>query len=343
MNRNNAVVLGMDHGNGWMKVRSKFKKIILPSAIVPANQVEKDTFSSKETKLKTYKSTAHNNAEYCWGEDVIKFPLLNTYGLQDRYKSNLYKQLNVFAIAEMLLDFNEDQRKNVIIITGVPSTEKDTQLEKDLIKGLEGSHVVTVNDEEIVFKVTKVVVMAQPAGTLMSIYLDDEGFVKDEDIADEKVGIIDVGTGTTDLDIFEMLRRKDNGKDSIPNGMHDVYRSVEKVIKKDHPSAAVNAQLVEKQFNSDSYVISKRSVVDITAAKEEAINTIGDKLKSDIGGVWKTWQQLDRIYITGGGSSVLGSKIKELISDAIIVENAQTANVDGYYNYGVAQFLGDEK
>ncbi|MGR5984522.1 hypothetical protein ACUC2M_04475 [Bacillus cytotoxicus] len=59
--------------------------------------------------------------------------------------------------------------------------------------------------KKVSINVVDVIVLAQPVGTVMSRYLDEDGFVADDTYEDMTVGIIDIGTGTTDLDVISML------------------------------------------------------------------------------------------------------------------------------------------
>lgn len=328
------IIVGLDHGNGWVKAKTATNEIVLPSYIARKEAIG-EGFVGKELELKDFESSTAKGEVYVWGKDVIKADsLLSTYGSQDRYKQKYYALLNEFALAEVLADQGEDVIEDVWVITGVPSEEKGTALEKDLNNTLMGVHVIKVNGKDKIVKVTKVVILPQPVGTIMSLYLNEEGFVKNEAYETDGVAIIDLGTGTTDLDQIKELRRQEGDTLSIPLGMFDVYKRIEKSIKKNHPNANVTAQKIEAQFSSDSYIISKRSSVDITEVKKQALEDVAMEIKNAIIQQWKTWERFDSIIITGGGASTLGQKLKELINDVIPVENSQTANAAGFYNYG---------
>ena len=49
-------------------------------------------------------------------------------------------------------------------------------------------------------RVRKVYILPQPIVTLYNELLDGEGFIKNKDLLDEKVGIVDVGGGTILID-----------------------------------------------------------------------------------------------------------------------------------------------
>lgn len=332
---NKKVVVGLDHGNGWVKAKMEGQTIVLPSYFSRMEDLGEDMLGAS-LDVKIFESASNKGEEYVWGKDINQLEKhLATYGSQDRYKQKYFKLLNEFAIAELILNNDYDgDTYDVWVITGVPSREKGTNVEEDLEDSLMGAHIVKVNGEDIVFKVTKVVILPQPVGTLMSMYLDSEGFVANEDYESTSVAIIDIGTGTTDLDHIKSLRRQESDSYSLNLGMFDVYKKIETWIKKQNPSANVTVQKVEAQFDKDSYMISKRSVLDIREIKEKAIDEVAMDIKNAIIQQWKTWERFDEIIITGGGSSTLGVKIKELIDDVVPSKNAQTANADGFCKYG---------
>lgn len=327
-----TTIIGLDHGNGWVKAVTSNNSIVLPSAIARKEALG-EGFTTQETKVREYESTSEKGSVYLWGSDINKASkLLPTYGSQDRYIQSLYKLLCEFAIAEVL---KGDSFEDVWIVTGVPTEEKGTVVEDQIKKVLLGGHIVKVDGVEKMIKVTNVIILPQPVGTIMNLYLDQEGFVLDDSYETSSVGIIDIGTGTTDLDHINELRRQEDDSLSITIGMIDVYKKIAAYIKKQKPSVNVTAQDVEEQFNQDDYEISSRSHVSIKEIKERTLRETAQDIKSAITQQWKTWDRFDEIVITGGGASTLGKILKELINDARTVNNSQTANAEGFYKYGV--------
>lgn len=339
-NTKNTIVVGLDHGNGWVKAKTATNELILPSYIARKEEIG-EGFMNHNLDLNDYESNNAKGEVYVWGKDVVKAEkLLSTYGSQDRYKQKYYQLLNQFALIEVLSDLDQDVIEDVLVVTGVPSEEKGTSVEKEIKESLMGAHLIKVNGVDKIVKVSKVVILPQPVGTIMSLYLDKKGYVLDEKYESDSIGIIDIGTGTTDIDHIKELRRQEDDTLSIQVGMFDVYKRIEKFIKKQYPSAHITAQKVEDQFNDDTYVISKRASVDITNIKEEAIEIVATEIKNDIIQQWKSWDRFDEIIITGGGANSLGKKLKQLIEDASAVKESQTANADGFYRYG--EFLKGE-
>ncbi|MEI5909435.1 plasmid segregation protein ParM [Bacillus spongiae] len=330
---NKRIVIGLDHGNGWVKAKTDSNMVVLPSYIARKDSLGEGLTGGK-LELNEFESSTHKGEVYVWGKDVVKAERpLSTYGSQNRYQQKYYKLLNQFALAKVLGNYTGDVVE-ALVITGIPSQEKGTELEKDLESTLRGSHLVKVDGKEIIIKVTKVVIVPQPVGTLMSQYLDNDGFVKEESYEEDAVAVIDVGTGTTDLDHIKELRRQTDDFDSIKIGMFDVYKKISDFVNRQNPSANATPQKVEEQFENGSYTVSKRSKIDITGIKEDVLETVAMDIKNSIIQRWRTWDRFDEIIITGGGATPLGQKLKELIGDATPIKEAQIANAEGFYKYG---------
>lgn len=330
-----TVVVGLDHGNGWVKVKTEGKEITLPSYF--ANKADLgDDFIKSKYKLNEYTSNDDKGNTYLWGEDISKLNskyLIPTYGMQDRYKQDRYNLLTQFALASVL----EGSEEDVLVVTGVPSSEKGTIKEEDLIDVIKGTHVVSINGEEKIIKVKQVTVLAQPIGSVLSLYLDEEGSVEDDSYEDSLIGVIDIGSGTTDIDQVEDLRRE-GATPSLPEGISDVYTDIVEYVRKENPNLTVSIQDIEFNFETGIYRESKRTAsIDFTKEKEKAVKKLADKIIQHLAQTWKTWDKFDEIIITGGGAAPLKKALSDLLSDVNVIENSQTANAEGFFRYGQYQ------
>lgn len=334
-------VIGLDHGNGWVKVRTDTNKVVLPSYYAKQETVA-EGYGTNRINVKTYESAMAKGNNYVWGEEVGRLNnLVSSYGSQDRYKQIPYRLLTDFALAEVA-SYDTDAIADVTVVTGVPSIEKGSDAESELINVVRGDHLVNINDKGVIVRVTDVKVLPQPVGVVMSLYLDEEGYVEDESFETDSVGVIDIGTGTTDIDHVQSLKRQRDMSDSLPLGMFDVYRRVADWINREDTNAHATVEKVEQQFANDSYEVSKRLKFDITEIKQKALADVAAEIRTGIIHRWKTWNHFDRILITGGGASQLGKHLRQLITDAEIVKNPQTANVEGFYRYGKS-IVGDDE
>ncbi|MEB9551879.1 plasmid segregation protein ParM [Bacillus cereus] len=330
-------VFAIDHGNGAVKMRTDVFKKTLPAIYSFSSNVG-EALSGGKMKLKTYKV---EGTEYVWGDDIIKVNnTLNTYAQQNRYKTNQYKTLSKIALAEMAAKTNVKSYDEILVVTGVPSQEIGTKAVDEIKEVYQGTHELEVNGKKVTLNVVDVIVLAQPVGTVMSRYLDEDGFVADDSYEDMTVGIIDIGTGTTDLDVISMLRREKEST-SVPKGMHDVYEPIVAKIKKE-TSATINDYKLEKAFEDAAYQASKRmDPIDFNDEKTASIKEVYDFIVNGVNNAWKTFDRFDEVLVSGGGANTFHELLEEWIGKVTKLEESQTANVEGFYRYGKFE-VGEE-
>lgn len=331
-----AHIIGLDHGNGWFKVKSEFGEIVLPSTFVAKNSIGEDLMG-KKLALNEFESNIEPNVKYLWGKDIAKVDSdirISTYGMQDRYTQLRYRQLTEFGLASVLKG-DKKEMYDVWVVTGVPSSEKGTAKEEQLIKALEGTHVVKVNDVEKIIKVSKVIVLAQPVGTVLSLYLDKDGYVANENYEEDYlVGIIDIGSGTTDIDTVQSLRRNKDSF-SINMGVSDIIDDIVAYINKENPNLSIERQDIEPILEKTEYKKSTRTAaINFDEIKKDSIRRLAVKITDRLAQTWKTFDKFDEVIITGGGAALLKEELSKLIEDIAVMEDSQKANVEGFYRYG---------
>lgn len=331
------IVIGLDHGNTNVKGVSEEGELLRPSAYaLPDAFGEEGLGTEKQLKVKTYTSNKFEKEQYVWGEDVVEASMvIPTYTTENRYAQKSYRLLSEFALASLVSD-KKKTFDNVLVVTGCPSREKGTRMETELEEVFNGGHVVTVNGATKIIEVSSVIVLPQPLGTVLSLYLDEEGYVDDESYEEDYVGVIDIGGGTTDLDGIKGLKRQKEDTDTIPYAMFKVYEEISDYINDQNPEAGATVQSVEKQVlkGSDSYVISKRSSVDIKAVKEDALRKYADLIIPRISTRWNNRAKFDKLLLTGGGAEVMAPYFKAWEKDIIVVKDSQIANAKGFFRYG---------
>ncbi|HZG79530.1 MAG TPA: plasmid segregation protein ParM [Brevibacillus sp.] len=337
------IVLGIDHGNGNVKGYSAEKSLLLPSAYARPEDFSEEGLAKKELDLHQYSSAKFEGETYLWGKDVLEASkLITTYAAQNRYAEKSYRLLSEFAIASLLPSGQGNTFDNVMLVTGCPSREKGTKSEENLKNVFAGGHVVKVDGRDLVIHVTSVVVLPQPLGTVASLYLDVQGYVLDDSYEESYVAVIDIGSGTTDIDGIKALNRQIEDTDTIPMGMFDAYQKIADYVNDQMPEALATPDKVERQIlnGSDSYKVSQRASVDITDIKSKAFRELAEDLTNGINKRWKNRAKFDKLLLTGGGAKPLADHFKNWDKDVIVVENAQQANAAGFYRYGVMMARG---
>ncbi|MFA2694765.1 plasmid segregation protein ParM [Bacillus mycoides] len=325
-------VLVIDHGNGNVKMRSEVSKSVLPSLLAFKRDVGDSFSSKKELELKTYEI---DGEQYVWGEDITKVKdVFATFGFQNRYNEPLYKALTSIALADLAQKSKIQATDDVIVITGVPSNEIGTEAANQLKEAFEGLHIVKINGKTVKVNIEEVVILPQPIGTVMGQYLTEDGYVANEKYEDIRVGVIDIGTGTTDLDSISGLRRENEFK-SVEAGMKHVYQMIADYINSKNSNAKVEYYHVEPFFESGKYKISERHIIDFEEEKKKAIFKVSELIKQGIKNAWGTFDRFDEIIVTGGGAELFANDIQNLVGSVKISNKPQQANADGFFKYGM--------
>lgn len=365
-------VVGIDLGNGLVKIRSIYNngkeyRLTLPSGYAHLRDVG-ESKNDKVLDLDTYRI---DGVDYVWGSDIVKLKnkMKSVFGYESRYKTEGYKLMAKIVMARIVHDLEIEAKEKILIVTGVPSIETGTECETDISNAFYGKdsgfHAVDVNGEDYPFRIGHVHVTAQALSTVLGRYLDTDGTVLDEDYEDMKVAVIDVGAGTTDLDVVHDLRRQ-NGYHSISEGFRDVYEAIRKRIRQDYPSHEASdydlLQVIEdvqdkmkkipdtpngkkgkKEEIRYEYKPSKKNEpVDFTDALNNSLKELASSTQQAIVDKWKDQTDLDEILLVGGSAELLEDYLSNVVYGITIPKNNGDSNVEGYYRLGVTIAESDE-
>ena len=281
------------------------------------------------------------------GHDIDKVGnIKETYGHQNRYKTEAYKIMAKIALAKVVSDLKINPNEKIYLVTGVPSGETGTACEQDIEKAFMGDnngfHEVAVNLDEHMFKVGHVEIMSQPVATVIGRFLDEEGYIGDDEYSDLKVGVIDIGGGTTDLDIVDKLQRQKEFH-SVPKGFTDVYNSIRKTIHKEYPSNVVSDYRLINCLETKKYKPSKiYDEVDFSGAMSAGIQEVTVDVQQAIVSKWKDQVDLDEILLIGASARLFEQGLSNVVSGLTIPQNHHISNVEGYFRWGMNKAGGED-
>lgn len=337
MARNKLIIMGIDHGNGYFKGFSNDSKgIVLPSGFLTKESVTREDSTGRgDVKYNEFESSLYAGERYVWGNDINKAKgnFFSTYTNEDRYAQKQYKLLSQFGLASLITA--KKGTFDVLLVTGCPPREKGTKRENELIKVFLGKHTVQMNNAQKVINVRECKVLPQPLGTVLDLYIDKHGNVESEEIATSYIGIIDIGSGTTDCDGIDSLKAMPEDRHTIPVGMYEIYQRLADYINSQNPDAYSTARSVELQFESDVYQASKRLTVPIKETKERIIRETAEYLINQLQMRWKNRSKFDMVILTGGGAKLMKPWFKEFIKDIRVITDYQVANARGFMKFGL--------
>lgn len=234
----------------------------------------------------------------------------------------------------MLAAFTELTTATVIdltVVTGLPVAfygDKDALRDRFL-----GEHRATREGRRAqLFKVTEARVIPQPFGALLSVALDNQGRIADQDLAMGAVGVIDVGGKTTNLLSVNRLAEIGRETASVDLGAWDVVRAVRGYLADNCPNLELRGHQIA------SAIIARQvkyygEPVDLGAVVGATLEPMADQVIAQATQLWNGGAGLDAVLVAGGGALLLGPAIKRHFPHARVVDDPVFANATGYWKF----------
>jgi len=225
--------------------------------------------------------------------------------------------------------------RDLEIVTGLPV---DYYSDKDTLREvLLGRHTVQfIGEEQQEFNVRKVVVIEQPMGCLIDAALDDRGQILDANVAEKKVGILDVGSGTTDIFTAKNLREIRPDVTGVRVGCQDMIKEAKTVLEREFPDRELESYEIA-QLASGYSLMYKGEEVDVRSFIKEAARPFADQIVDEATGVWQTGTSLYRLIITGGGAFWIEDAMRKVFDNVTVASDPIHANVNGYWKLAMSQ------
>lgn len=315
--------IGLDVGYGYTKVRSRQAGEIFAS-VVGTPEVGRFGLDNPQSKILTV-----NGNRYSVGDLAVEQSRFLTRR-EDRSWIETDEYMALVHNALLHVRSKTPHR----LVTGLPIAYYDDN--EKLYDLLLGAHTVN-NGKCHEFDFENVHVIPQPFGSLFAHSLHGNGATRDASLLVGKVGVIDVGSKTTNLLTASRGRDVYGSTDSIALGGWDVMRAVRTRLQtlcpdaewKDHEIAgAIQAGFIG--YNGEPFNL-RDLVADIVVPFAEQVKASATQL-------WNGGATLEAILITGGGAHLIGDHVGQLYRKhkrVIVVDKPQFANVEGYYRYGL--------
>lgn len=185
------------------------------------------------------------------------------------------------------------------------------------------------------WNVSEIHILMQPIGTLLRECLDEQGWVHKPNLAKGHIGIIDIGGLTSNFVHSYGLNLVEHECTHEDQGGWSVVAMVREYIEENFPGLNLRDHEIAQAIIDRSlmYEGEPRDLVDVV---EESAQALSASLCNVAHSLW-SMGKLDVILLTGGGSLLIGEYIRRDIQRAQVVERPVTANVEGYYRYGLFQ------
>jgi len=327
------VIVGLDVGFGYTKIVTTAGVDISPSVVgewTPgAFRLEADLRDGREARA--LEAVALDGRPYVVGERALRVAHRRFVGLSREWMAEAtFRVLALTALYRVLGEAGQ----MVTLVTGLPVEDVDPHGDS-VRRQLEGAHKLRLEPDGRSWTVTieRVHVLPQPLGTLLAQSLDSRGHVADPAAFEGRVGILDVGFRTTDyftLDGLEVLPARCLTRNT---GMADLLLDLSREIYRrwgvEVDPHALDEATLRGVLRIGGTEVRLGPVLDPWLDRHgEAIAAHGRMLWGDQA------RGLGRLWITGGGGAVLGSRLTALAPHAEVVRHARIQNAVGYFRYG---------
>lgn len=330
------MILSIDIGYGYTKGMTLRSQTIIQSLVGPAETIR---FESDIVTANGHGIALHDvdGRSFFVGEQAELQSASASQTLDVTRTGSTEQRALFYAVASDLIPTNAE---TVTVVTGLPVADYDDNNKGLLRDMLTGQHAIRRQGKrQRRFTVETVYTIPQAVGSLFALILDRRGKLVDSDMAAGRVGIIDVGTLTTNYVTVDRLRYVETRSDSITTGMAEMLMHVAKDLKRQYELDW------KEQLGRVDRAVRDRAVeiygdrVNIAGLVDPHLENIASKIGSKAQSLWGTGVELKAILLTGGGSLELAPYVRKMFPHTRTVGgNPQFSNATGYLRAGVRKF-----
>ena len=310
---------------GYSSIKTDNHKNI-PSIVGPARDLSNVPMLGQVSPEENLQIEVHGE-QYFVGALAARHSSNPVFSLKkDRYDSEQGMVLMETTIA-LLANNNEEIR----VITGLPVDYQKTQ-RSNLEQRLRETHAVVFNGQLQRTFVREVKVIPQPMGIFFHHYLDESLNPTDPRWKRQRVGIVDIGYGTTDIAVVDGGQYIDEYSRSSNLAMSRLTRLVSNAVYRDINHRWETHEIDEAIRNG--FVRLRGRNISIIEQIAECRRNLSDQLSHWLETEWPDYDKMDMILLGGGGGSALYHHLSKSFH-VKLVEDPQQAVVKGYKKLGL--------
>jgi len=320
------MVLSVDIGYGYTKgVGSDGVRFSFPSVIGNAEEVR---FSIDLNRDDEERSVKYGEWTFAYGgHALLQSRIQTTIFDRSRTRDHIYKMLFVAALVEMTKQSPDCKR--VKVVTGLPVDFFNDRA--DVVKAFVGDYHITT-DREIECMVESVYVAPQPFGSLFRELLNERGRIVNSEVERRRIGVIDVGTYTTDFILADELRYVQRLSGSIRIGWSKVINKVQQALS-DQYRLELSLHEVDRALQA-GVVRVHGEPVPLQPLVAPAVGEIETAIIARARDLWGEAADLDTILVTGGGGASVYDTVHGVYPHARLLDSPFWANAEGLQRFG---------
>jgi plasmid segregation protein ParM len=332
-------VIGIDIGFGFTKATNGKETIIFKSIFGDASEIQfwADFGDSSPTD---HIHVAIDGKSYFVGDLAEQQSSVLNFTLDQERLMSDYVRILALTITGLIFNNNMPINVPINVVSGLPIGYFKQNHER-FNEILTGHHSITYhshNGEKSTREIyiNKVRMLPQPLGSILNSLMDADGKIVDEDLAAQKVGVVDIGFRTTDFTVLDHLRYIDRGSRTIDTGISKGFSVISNKLRE---KCGVSVELYRLYKAAEEGTIKMRGHgFSFEKIRDQVYSQLAATIANDLDRLWADDWDIDTIILTGGGCRELAKYLQPLIAGNVMPvdlnADPRLNNVLGYAKYG---------
>ena len=332
-------VIGIDIGFGFTKATNGKETIIFKSIFGDASEIQfwADFGDSSPTD---HIHVAIDGKSYFVGDLAEQQSSVLNFTLDQERLISDYVRILALTVTGLFFNSNTPINVPINVVSGLPIGYFKQNHER-FNEILTGHHSITYhshNGEKTTREIyiNKVRMLPQPLGSILNNLMDANGKIVDEDLAAQKVGVVDIGFRTTDFTVLDHLRYIDRGSRTIDTGISKGFSVISNKLRE---KCGVGVELYRLYKAAEEGTIKMRGHgFSFEKIRDQVYSQLAATIANDLDRLWADDWDIDTIILTGGGCRELSKYLQPLITGNVMPvdlnADPRLNNVLGYAKYG---------
>ncbi|SDU21125.1 ParM/StbA family protein [Desulfobacula phenolica] len=340
-------IIGIDVGFGFTKAYNGKNSVIFKSILGDATDIHYRSSLGEDSSTSNLHITLENKSYFLGNYAELQSNIREFTLDQEKLIEEFVKILAITAAS-----ICTDTSAPLHVVSGLPVgyLKRDRKKLKEMILGVHDITIHHTNGQDVKKRINidKIHIIPQPIGSIFNLLFDEQGKIKNRELATQKVGVVDIGFKTTDFSIFDHLHYIERGSLTMDTGISKCFSVI---VNKLRQESNMNIELYRMFKFIDSGMIKiKGKEYNISNLKKRVYTHAASAIASDLNRLWENDWDMDSILLSGGGSVELAKYLSPNIDGNVIpIENNEDArfnNVRGYckfgrYKWGYAKYIAE--
>jgi plasmid segregation protein ParM len=328
------ILVSLDIGNGFVKGYARpggaEREIIFPSV----GAVEQGAIKFEGLKNGSDLVIDYNDKRVALGDSAYRLGRMQVVEMgRARIGEPAYMDLYAGALSQLVRNSSD-----VTVVASLP-VRSYMSAKEDARRALQRQMVIGANGRTNIYNVSQAHIVPEGFGALCTLVLTGSGKIANAELGRSNVGVVDIGTRTTDyLDFnqLELVPVASDGQDKT--GMATVWQLVGEMI-----SDAYQRELSEVELDQVIHTHQFSDAgqqVNVTHFVNEALDALAATITGQVRTMWDDGRAIDCIAVSGGGAAFVFDRLP--FANKLLVNDGAMANVRGAYAFGLLRGFGNE-